>query len=137
MSKSYPSKWMQTGVEELRRKFPYLSEDVPAIASRLAELLYERLPQGTRIELGEADGVLELFSQEEGPDASVGYTTFLERGRQAIACAKWEGTREELEVLARQATDCFLRAAGGAMDETTRSHIKLALPHDIQDRMFA
>lgn len=136
MMQNESSKWMRTGIEALRKEFPFLYEDAPVIASRLAELLYERLPEATRRELGEAGGVLGVFGEDEPADASVGYSTFLERSRQALACACWEGSPDESEDLAYRTTDCFLRAAGRAMDESTRSHLRSALPHEIQYRMF-
>jgi len=131
----HSSKWLEAGVEALKKELPELSDEAHAIASRLTELLYERVPRELRQELGDADGVLGIFGREEPADASVGYCTFLERSHQAIACAKWTGTGDEVEKVARLATNCFLKAAGRAMTEEARAHLRQSLPHEIQERM--
>ena len=123
------SNWVETAVEVLKREFPEVNDEASVLASRLAELLYERLPSGVRRELGEGAGALSLFAPEEPADRSVGYATFVERSRLVLACSQWEGSTEELDRLAKRVTDCFFWSISKSVDQETLGHLRSALPY--------
>ncbi len=141
--------WLDHATRTLHSNHRQAAGCADYISQRLANLLLERLPSPTALELIEIlpDSAREMVDSlraaaDSPSEASIGYQDFLNRTAFAIGCsgcisspADSQNFEPELNELAKKVTDTFLWACARELPNELKFRMAEGLPLELKSRM--